>query len=125
MIGKSAGPLVPSLPAHPATSRSNRRYREALSRQMINFEAEVDGRHGCAGRPLINWPRSVTFMRRARKSFCTDEEPIMKSDERKIERDVRDELKWDPDLDASDIAVSVKGGVVTLAGFRQKILRQA
>jgi osmotically-inducible protein OsmY len=34
-----------------------------------------------------------------------------------IERDVRDELKWDPDLDATDIAVSVKGGVVTLAGY--------
>ena len=34
-----------------------------------------------------------------------------------IERDVKEELKWDPDLDASDIAVSVKGGVVTLAGF--------
>jgi osmotically-inducible protein OsmY len=55
-------------------------------------------------------------MRRARKSFCTDEEPIMKSDE-EIERDVREELKWDPDLDAEDIAVSVKNGVVTLAGF--------
>jgi osmotically-inducible protein OsmY len=40
----------------------------------------------------------------------------MKSDS-EIERDVRDELKWDPDLDASDIAVSVKDGVVTLAGF--------
>jgi osmotically-inducible protein OsmY len=40
----------------------------------------------------------------------------MKSDE-EIERDVREELKWDPDLDASDIAVSVKDGVVTLAGF--------
>ena len=34
-----------------------------------------------------------------------------------IERDVKDELQWDPDLDATDIAVSVKGGVVTLAGF--------
>lgn len=34
-----------------------------------------------------------------------------------IERDVRDELQWNPDLDASDIAVSVKDGVVTLAGF--------
>jgi hypothetical protein len=33
------------------------------------------------------------------------------------ERDVRDELKWDPDLDADDIAVSVKNSVVTLAGF--------
>jgi osmotically-inducible protein OsmY len=34
-----------------------------------------------------------------------------------IEQDVREELQWDPDLDASDIAVSVKDGVVTLAGF--------
>jgi osmotically-inducible protein OsmY len=40
----------------------------------------------------------------------------MKSDN-EIERDVRDELKWNPDLDDSDIAVSVKDGVVTLAGF--------
>jgi osmotically-inducible protein OsmY len=34
-----------------------------------------------------------------------------------IERNVKDELEWDPDLDASDIAVSVKNGVATLAGF--------
>jgi osmotically-inducible protein OsmY len=34
-----------------------------------------------------------------------------------IERDVRDELQWDPGLDASDIAVSVKGGVVSLTGY--------
>jgi osmotically-inducible protein OsmY len=34
-----------------------------------------------------------------------------------IERDVKEELKWNPDLDATDIAVSVKKGVVTLAGF--------
>ena len=34
-----------------------------------------------------------------------------------IERDVKDELQWDPDLDATDIAVSVKDGVVTLAGY--------
>src|SRR3979411_1549828 len=34
-----------------------------------------------------------------------------------IEKDVKAELEWDPDLDASDIAVSVKNGVVTLAGF--------
>jgi osmotically-inducible protein OsmY len=30
---------------------------------------------------------------------------------------VKDELQWDPDTDATDIAVSVKGGVVTLAGY--------
>jgi osmotically-inducible protein OsmY len=40
----------------------------------------------------------------------------MKSDT-EIERDVRDELSWNPDLDATDIAVSVKRGVVTLTGF--------
>ena len=34
-----------------------------------------------------------------------------------IERDVKDELQWDPDLDASDIAVSVKSGVVSLTGY--------
>jgi osmotically-inducible protein OsmY len=40
----------------------------------------------------------------------------MKSDS-EIERDVKDELMWDPDLDSTDIAMSVKMGVVTLAGF--------
>ena len=40
----------------------------------------------------------------------------MKSDS-EIERDVRAELEWDPDLSAEDISVSVKKGVVTLTGF--------
>jgi osmotically-inducible protein OsmY len=48
--------------------------------------------------------------------FRANQENNMKSDS-EIERDVRDELKWDPDLNADDIAVSVKNGVVTLAGF--------
>jgi osmotically-inducible protein OsmY len=34
-----------------------------------------------------------------------------------IEKDVKAELEWNPDLDATDIAVSVKNGVVALAGF--------
>jgi osmotically-inducible protein OsmY len=34
-----------------------------------------------------------------------------------IKRDVEAELRWDPDIDASDIGVAVKDGVVTLAGF--------
>ena len=34
-----------------------------------------------------------------------------------IKRDVEDELRSDPDIDASDIAVAVNDGVVTLAGF--------
>jgi osmotically-inducible protein OsmY len=40
----------------------------------------------------------------------------MKSDS-EIERDVKEEFGWHPDLDATDIAVSVKNGVVTLTGF--------
>src|SRR5258706_3238720 len=114
MIGsrRSAGAIVTGASGD---VRSNRRYREALSRQTINFERKL----------MVVMAVSVApdklaaigdVMRGARKSFWKDEEPIMKADE-EIERDVRDELKWDPDLDASDIAVSVKGGVVTLAGF--------
>lgn len=34
-----------------------------------------------------------------------------------IKFDVESELKWDPDIDATDIGVAVKNGVVTLSGF--------
>jgi len=34
-----------------------------------------------------------------------------------IERDVKAALRWNPDLNADDIAVAVKDGVVTLSGF--------
>jgi len=40
----------------------------------------------------------------------------MRSDS-EIERDVKDELQWQPGLDATDVAVSVKDGVVALTGF--------
>ena len=40
----------------------------------------------------------------------------MKSDS-ELERDVKEELRWKPDLDATDIAVSAHNGVVTLTGF--------
>ncbi len=40
----------------------------------------------------------------------------MDADER-IQRYVEEELRADPQIDATDIAVSVKSGVVTLAGF--------
>jgi osmotically-inducible protein OsmY len=45
-----------------------------------------------------------------------DQEVIMRSDS-DIRRDVEFELKWDPDIDSTDIAVAVKNGVVTLTGF--------
>jgi osmotically-inducible protein OsmY len=34
-----------------------------------------------------------------------------------IKREVEDELKWEPEVDAADIGVSVHNGVVTLTGF--------
>ena len=34
-----------------------------------------------------------------------------------IKRDVEDELRWDPDIDATDIGVAVRNGVVSLSGF--------
>ena len=39
-----------------------------------------------------------------------------------IERYVKDELQWSPDLDSGDVAVSVKQGVVTLTGFVRSYL---
>jgi osmotically-inducible protein OsmY len=41
---------------------------------------------------------------------------IMRSDS-DIKRDVEEELQWDPEIDATDIAVSVKNGVVSLTGY--------
>lgn len=41
---------------------------------------------------------------------------MMKTDS-ELKRDVEQELKWDPDIDATDIAVAAKNGVVTLTGF--------
>jgi osmotically-inducible protein OsmY len=41
-----------------------------------------------------------------------------------IKRDVEEELRSNPDLDATDIAVSVKGGVVTLSGFVRSYSRK-
>ena len=41
-----------------------------------------------------------------------------------IKRDVEDELRWDPDIDATDIAVSVNSGIVTLAGFVRSYMQK-
>jgi osmotically-inducible protein OsmY len=40
----------------------------------------------------------------------------MRTDE-DIKRDVEYELKWDPDIDPSDIGVAVTDGAITLSGF--------
>lgn len=41
-----------------------------------------------------------------------------------IKRDVEYELKWEPDIDASDIGVAVKEGVVTLSGFVRSYMQK-
>src|ERR1700731_2091723 len=79
-----------------------------------------------AARPAvaISQQKLTTVMATTRTSFiCTTAsrpkqalEAPMKSD-REIEQDIGQELEFDPVLDASDIAVSVKKGVLTLAGF--------
>ncbi|MDB4869622.1 MAG: hypothetical protein JWL97_626 [Gemmatimonadales bacterium] len=39
-----------------------------------------------------------------------------------IQRDIEDELRWDPSLDNDDIAVTVRDGVATLAGYVKSYL---
>jgi osmotically-inducible protein OsmY len=41
-----------------------------------------------------------------------------------IRRDVEDELRWDPDIDGTDIAVNVSNGVVTLTGFIRSYMQK-
>lgn len=47
----------------------------------------------------------------------------MKADS-EIRKDVEEELRWDPDIDATDIAVSVKNGVVSLTGFVRSYMQK-
>ncbi|HYX63763.1 MAG TPA: BON domain-containing protein, partial [Burkholderiales bacterium] len=47
----------------------------------------------------------------------------MRSDE-DIKRDVEAELRWDHNIDATDIGVVVKDGVVTLTGFVRSYLHK-
>lgn len=47
----------------------------------------------------------------------------MRSDE-DIKRDVEEELRWDPDIDATDVGVAVKNGVVTLIGFIRSYMQK-
>ena len=41
-----------------------------------------------------------------------------------IKRDVEDELRWDPDIDPTDIAVNVNNGIVTLTGFVRSYMQK-
>jgi osmotically-inducible protein OsmY len=41
-----------------------------------------------------------------------------------IKKDAEDELRWDPDIDATDVAVAVHNGVVTLTGFVRSYMQK-
>jgi osmotically-inducible protein OsmY len=56
-------------------------------------------------------------------SLISDGVEIMRSDS-DIRRDVEDELRWDPDIDATDIAVNASNGVVTLTGFVRSYMQK-
>jgi osmotically-inducible protein OsmY len=49
------------------------------------------------------------------KGSDLNKEKAMKSDIN-LQSDILDELKWEPSVNAADIGVSVKGGIVTLSG---------
>jgi osmotically-inducible protein OsmY len=41
-----------------------------------------------------------------------------------IKKDVEDELRWDPDIDATDVGVAVHNGVVALTGFVRSYMQK-
>jgi hypothetical protein len=41
-----------------------------------------------------------------------------------IKKHVGDKLRWDPDVDATDVAVAVHCGVVTLTGFVRSYMQK-
>jgi osmotically-inducible protein OsmY len=41
-----------------------------------------------------------------------------------IKKDVEDELRWDPDIDATGVAVAVRHGVVTLTGYVRSYMQK-
>jgi osmotically-inducible protein OsmY len=47
----------------------------------------------------------------------------MKTDS-EIKKNAEDELRWDPDIDATDVAVAVHNGVVTLTGFVRSYMQK-
>src|SRR5258705_13169720 len=84
-------------------------------------EAKIDGDQGGAAPAAPDCmprPRRVTPGRHLKVINRSDRSTggIMKSDS-DIKKDVEDEIRWDPDIDATDIAITVKKGIVTLTGF--------
>jgi osmotically-inducible protein OsmY len=50
-------------------------------------------------------------------------EDAMRTDS-EIKKDVESELRWDSDIDATDVAVAVHNNVVTLTGFVRSYMQK-
>ena len=83
----------------------------AQNRENVSVVLKIDTRHGPTA-----WEPVVVGAARVATTGPPRERCTMKTDA-EIKKDVEEELKWTPDLDPTDIAVTVKDGVVTLAGF--------
>jgi osmotically-inducible protein OsmY len=70
----------------------------------------------CHGR-LAKRHLCLMSLRRGRANLTAPVRRMAMRSDGEIERDVKEELKWNPDLDSTDIGVSVSKGVVTLTGF--------
>src|SRR5579875_726284 len=114
-----SAPFVPSMPARkdPRGTGGNRADPAGLPQKMPGIDGRQGGLRGqadisarsaaaCPGRRHCSQIRKERQSRRNRMRSDID-----------IKRDVEDELRWNPDLDATDIAVTVRDGVVTLAGY--------
>lgn len=75
---------------------------------------DLDDRQGAVGtNNNIFW----AWFSKTQTPLINDGVAIMRSDS-DIRRDVEDELRWDPDIDATDIAINASNSVVTLTGLR-------
>src|ERR1700736_3978454 len=89
--------------------RSSENARRARAVQVREFYCtQIDGYQCDHGSDVYS-----ALRQRNRNSYG---ETAMRSDFN-LKRDVEDELRSDPDIDSTDIAVAVKDGVVTLTGF--------
>src|SRR4051794_5925936 len=81
----------------------------------------VDGRQGgaCANLTAVNAQRPPASQsrehRRNRREETREEIPMRNDND--LKRDIEEELGWIPDIDDTDIGVSVKNGVATVTGF--------
>jgi osmotically-inducible protein OsmY len=53
----------------------------------------------------------------SRRGAHADVEEVQMRSDSEIKRDVEEELRWNPNIDPTDIGTAVKNGVVTLTGF--------